>query len=143
MKKSFLFLMIFTISACTTPNGNPSSQEKAKNVSETTKVAETLQVISSGNLVSKYKANEVKANQEFKDKEVAVTGRVASIAESFGSKYVVLGSELEGVQCMFPDSREDEIAKLSKGEKVVIAGTVTGMVILNVMMEDCRIYTKP
>lgn len=40
------------------------------------------------------------------------------------------------------DSYEDELTAQNNGNNFVIAGTVTGNIILNVMMEDCGISRK-
>jgi aspartyl/asparaginyl-tRNA synthetase len=96
--------------------------------------------VSAGDLYSEYKANEVAADAQYKGKTVQVTGIVDSIGKDIlDTAYVTLteGGEYEmwGVQCMFAEKYESELAQLSKGQTVTIQGKVEGYLI-NVLLHE-------
>ena len=96
--------------------------------------------ISSKQLYSAYDANEVNADQNFKDKSFYVTGTVEEIKKDFmGDIYVTLetGELYSFVHCYFDD--ENTAAKLNKGQKVTFKGICKGMVMTSVTMKDCKL----
>lgn len=96
--------------------------------------------ISSKQLYAAYDANEVNADQNFKDKSFYVTGTVEEIKKDFmGDIYVTLesGELFSFVHCYFDD--ENTAAKLKKGQKVTFKGVCKGMVMTSVTMTDCKL----
>lgn len=98
-------------------------------------------------LASAYAANEVAADDKYKEKLVEVTGTIVTIAKDFlDDPYVTLsdGKEfsLNNPQCSFPKDRASEVSGLTKGEKVRLQGRVSGAVIGTVMIRDCMVVTR-
>lgn len=77
-----------------------------------------------------YIANEVSADQKYKDKVLSVTGTVTDIAKDMTDGiYVVLAGpedDIVSVQCSFADDHTDETAALKKGQKITIKGLCDG-----------------
>ena len=70
---------------------------------------------------------------------VAVDGIVQDIGKDFMDEaYIVIGGSgfLDGVQCMFTTGEQDKIANLSKGQKVLVKGEVSGKM-GNVLVTKC------
>lgn len=98
-------------------------------------------VVTAVDLCKAFEDNEIKANKEYKDKLVEVTGEITDIGEAFGSTYIILSSEVDfsltDAQCYFKDKDEiDKIADLSKGDTVTIIGKVDGKS-LNIGIKKC------
>lgn len=95
--------------------------------------------ISARNLYARYEANEVRADESFKNKTFYVTGIVEEIKKDFmGDIYVTLktGQMFSYVNCYFDDKKV--AAKLKKRQRVTFRGKCKGMVVTLVTMEDCE-----
>ena len=119
---------ILLLTACGAPTTAPTP-------TPTTQVIE----VRAAQLYAEYKANEIAADQKYKDKMLKVTGVVSTIGKDIlGSPYVVLtgGGEYEvwGVQCTFSSAYEPQLAKLTKGQQVSVTGKCKGYLI-NVLLE--------
>lgn len=109
--------------------------EKQKGIEERKK-----NTVTASQLYAAYDANEVSADQNFKNKTFYVTGIVEEIKKDFmGDIYVTLktGDYFSYVNCYLDN--EDLAAKLKKGQRVTFKGTCKGMVITLVTMEDCEL----
>ena len=96
--------------------------------------------ISASDLYANYDANEVSADQNFKNKTFYVTGIVEEIKKDFMDDiYVTLktGQMFSFVNCYLDD--EKTAAKLRKGQRVTFKGKCKGMVVTLVTMQDCEI----
>lgn len=96
--------------------------------------------ISAVALTNAYVSNEVKADQDFKDKQLFVTGTIADIKKGMaGDVYVVLkGSErFRAVQCYFDNA--EPVAKLTRGMEVAIKGKCSGLMV-NVILHHCKVW---
>jgi len=107
-------------------------------------VARTYEPVLASTLLADYKANEVRGDAKWKDHYVAVTGIVGDVKkDAFGGIYVTLGTgaqfEISTVHCQFPSNATGQAAALSKGQKVVIRGKVTGMILSSVMVDDSEV----
>ena len=71
-------------------------------------------------------------------------GRI-SVATSWANPYIVLGNDdiFGGVQCMFRTADATEIAELRKGQAVAVVGEIKGLILLNVLVEDCMLTEIP
>lgn len=90
-----------------------------------------------------YDANELRGDQELKERRFAVTGRVGEInRDILGTPYLAFRSAnwMFGVQCMFPRNSESLLTQLNPGDIVTVAGTCSGKLV-NVIMTDCQFYT--
>ena len=100
-------------------------------------------VVTAPVLVADYEANEVAADQKYKDRTLQVTGVINAIGKDLLSDmYVVLdgGQEfgLWHVQCMFPDSEEQYLAHLQKGQSLTVTGRCEGK-LGGVLLRECEI----
>jgi hypothetical protein len=94
-------------------------------------------------LLGEYKDNEVRADSAFKGKRLRIEGKVGDVKKDIlNHPYVTVGTgqmfEIPTVQCMLDQSEVGKAAQLSKGEKVVVEGTVKGLM-MNVLVDDCVI----
>lgn len=97
--------------------------------------------IAAPDLKKQYDENEVRADQQFKSKTVAVTGVISRIGNDIiDHPYVVLTGggqyEMFGVQCTMKD--KNAVAALNKGQTVTIVGKCKGK-LGNVLMSDCSL----
>ncbi len=94
--------------------------------------------ISAEKLTADYVANEVKADHDYKDKEILVIGEVTDIKKGVaGDIYVVLkGCEKHrSVQCYYADEKDAETLK--KGMTVAFKGRCDGLWV-NVIINNCK-----
>ncbi len=114
-----------------------------KNVKEVKEEKEDAIVVKASKLYSDYDSNEVKADKKYKDKLLEVTGIVNDIGVSLGQTYVCLSTGEQysafSVQCFFDDEDDiDKVSELSKGDKITLSGTCTGMS-MNVTVDNCKL----
>ena len=118
-------------------------KEKEKEVEEKTKTEVAIPVKSSV-LYEAYEANEVAADQKYKDKVLEISGKVISIDKSLGDIIVALNGlidneyEIMGIRCRFDASHAAEAASLSKGQSIKIKGICEGT-ILGVNISGCSL----
>ena len=109
-------------------------------------------------LASAYDKDEAAANKKYKDRVLAVTGMVSSISfkeNSNGDRYMLVSLRslaepqkekevpyLGDVTCMFKNPRKSSIAKLKKGQEVMIQGTCKGMTMFFVVLDDCTLVSS-
>lgn len=100
---------------------------------------EMLQVTTQ-QLLAAYEANEVAADSQYKNKALAVTGRVAGINKDFtDSVYVELDTG-EMFQNVHARGIADDVAiNLQKGQQVILECTGNGFVVLSPQLKDCRL----
>jgi tRNA_anti-like/GYF domain 2 len=94
-------------------------------------------------LLSEYKDNEVRADQQFKGQLIVTSGKVGDVKKDFLNHiYVTVGNggpfEIPVVQCFPIAGQESKAAALSKGDTVTIQGRVDGLM-MNVVVKDCQI----
>jgi hypothetical protein len=96
--------------------------------------------VTANEIYQAYEDNQIVADDRFKDKDIIVTGVVDDIKRDLvGNPYVTLETGTYwSVQCIFPKEDVAVLTKLSKGQKVRIAGKVTGTT-MNVRIEYCRL----
>lgn len=90
-------------------------------------------------LLSAYKANEVRADGIYKGKWIKIQG---GQVDEVRSSYVMIGTgklfEIPEVQCMLKADQLGKAASLTKGRRVVVRGKVQ-TVLINVLVQDCEI----
>lgn len=90
-------------------------------------------------LMAEYMSNEVRADENFKEKTFWVTGTIKDIGKDVLDKpYITLnsGDLIRSVQCYINDKQA--LSSLEKGAQVTIKGTCKGLMV-NVLMKDCEI----
>jgi len=109
-------------------------------VDEATKITpETLPnvEITAPQLYQAYQANEIAADEKYKDKIIQVSGRIRDIGNDLmDNPYITLvGDQYFGdVQCFF--NEKSVVANLSKGQQITVLGICDGLMI-NVLLNDC------
>lgn len=92
-------------------------------------------------LTKEYDENELAADAKYKDKMLAVSGKVSNIAETMGNVTV----QLEGyniaknVMCSFDEAEKANVAKLKKGQQVTLIGKGDGSTAgLYIGLQGCK-----
>lgn len=107
------------------------------------KSAETPAIkITAESLYDEYDANEIAADQRYKGHVLEVSGTIHSIGKA-GSPYVQLDRSgpwpNPAAICYFDSSNDAGLARLSKGDRIVIRGKCTGRSLASVSLRECRI----
>lgn len=131
-----------------------TSLKKAYAISEDQKLSETIKkhII---NIVNKYiavqakelyecfEANEVSAEDKYKDKDIYIKGIIASITTNASGNPVVAlrtgKNTFSKVHCIFPKDARSLVGKLKKGESVIINGNCSGMSLGEIFITNCNI----
>lgn len=97
--------------------------------------------ISANNLLANIEANQLKVDEALKGKKVAIKGKVTNIGKDvLGDPYITLGDyNMSSVQCMFDESDIEELAKLSKGQVVLVEGKYKSKTLLNVLVDKSKL----
>lgn len=117
----------------------PTTLGESPTTTEQRPVAKNVSV---NDLLSEYKANEIRADGRFKGEWVRVSGVVDSVKKDItDSMYVTVGTgqrfEIPQVQCFLTKSQEAHAASIDKGAKVTLTGKVSGLM-MNVIVKDCE-----
>lgn len=102
------------------------------------------EAVTARQLSGSYETNEVAADGYYKGRMLKISGRVERIGKDIlDQRYILLrgSDELHGVQCVFPDSADRQLAEVRPGTEAVIVGTCRGLALLNVVVFDCRLVT--
>jgi hypothetical protein len=118
-----------------------NEHEKTKSAYSSAPPSEAVTSVSAAELVSAYEANEVAADNSYKGKMLAVSGKIETIGKDLvDTSYVTLASGkrygITSVQCMF--NREGGLGNLSKGQTVTLMGRCDGK-LMNVLLKECVI----
>lgn len=124
--------------------------EKANDAEKKTYFAETAAnlrleagAIAPAVLWKAFDDNEVAAEDAYKDKIVAVKGKIDAITTSpTGYPQVSFNADKYGIHkvvCEFAKESKPAIAKLKKGQQILIAGKCRGMVMKSVFLKDSKI----
>lgn len=101
--------------------------------------AEPVVRVTAGQLFEDYDANEIAADEKYKDRVIAVSGTVDDIGKDIlDTMYITLQTEnsIMSVQCMFADEHSSQLADFSKGQRVVVKGKCDGK-LGNVLLRGC------
>ena len=93
-----------------------------------------------GTLVSEYKSNEIVADKKYKHINVLLRGKILRVEKDLGGNNIIaLGSNniMSDVICIVDES---DALKVKSGQNIEICGKVRGMVMSNVILDNCRIY---
>jgi hypothetical protein len=96
-----------------------------------------------GDLLSEYKANEIRADGKFKGKVVRTFGTVGQVGKGLGGEpFVTIGTgarlEIPTVQCFLANPTDPEALALSAGGKATVQGRVDRL-LGNVMVKACLV----
>ena len=145
----FVVLFLLAISCNSNKSSNSNTPEIIKadtsHFADSTKSWKNTEVkndtieVTAVKLTSDYVANEIKADNDYKNKVLSVTGAIEDIKRGITDNiFVVLtGSEkFRAVQCYFNDEKAAQ--KLIKGMKVNFVGKCDGLM-ANVVLKDCQL----
>lgn len=97
--------------------------------------------VSASEIYKDYEKNEVKADNTYKGKKVAVTGKVGEISKDFLNRPFIefKTGYLKAVRCNFDKKYINKLADLKKGQSVTIIGTCDGLNLMSVVIKDCKL----
>lgn len=121
-------------------------EAKARDDAERASRTITEDPIDANTLVDYYKTNEVRADNDCKNRWILVTGTVQTIGKDIlDHPYVTLASssdDITCVQCIFSDDGEiAKLANLSTGQDISIIGVCQGKM-MNVLLEKSQIVSS-
>ena len=110
--------------------------------------------INAVDLYTQYQANEVEADRRYLDRVLQVEGTIEGIRKA--EDFTVLGGikkELvvdfyvgqlghQSLTCHFNKKNQAQLARLSKGQYIAVAGVCEGAEFGNVSLQDCRIIRR-
>lgn len=90
-----------------------------------------------------FNANEVAAENKYKDKIVSIKGKINIIKTDMAGNPMISFSidsyGLKTIQCFFSSEEKGSIGSLSKGQRVIVSGTVNGMIMGSIFIRECRL----
>ena len=118
-----------------------SNPSKNTNTTTTSGKSPSMPMISidSDTLFAEHEANEVRADEQYKGRQLQVIGYIDNIGKNIvDDMYVTLKTKKQifSVQCFFDKSQTNTLASLRKGSFVTIAGRCNGK-FGNVLLKDC------
>lgn len=101
--------------------------------------------ITAKELYTEYNKNEVNADDLYSGKTGIIRGKIRKISVISDKPFIKLSNgennSILGVNCYFADnSQSDIISTLKKGKNITIKGTIRGMYLSDVCIDDCEIY---
>lgn len=137
-----LFILIGIIAASGGGSKDSTSTTAGSNGTKTDAPAQPAAIqVDAKKLSADYEANEVAADNQYKNKQVQISGTIKDIGKDIlDSPYVSFenGNSIFGVQCMFDKSDGNALASLTKAQKITLTGKVSGK-LGNVIVNDCKI----
>ena len=121
----------------------PQENARAQQLAASALGDEPPDLVDIDTLLSEYRSNEVRADNEFKAHVIELTGVARDIKKNaLEHIYIVVSSgreyESPEVHCQVPDRLAKEAASYSKGDKLTVRGRVRGMVLMAVVLDDCE-----
>jgi hypothetical protein len=113
-------------------------------IEQESQAAPTPVEVTANEIYQAYENNQIVADDRFKDKDIIVTETVDDIKKDLsGNPYVTIETgSYWSVQCVFPKEDIAVLTRLSKGQKVRIAGRVTSTT-MNILLKQCRLVVEP
>lgn len=99
--------------------------------------------VTANQLYRAYNTNEISADDKYKGKKLAVTGRISDISEVLGSISVDLktGDSVGWTKVSCTMKNRDVVSKLRKGQEITITGTCEGLTLnISIDLDDCEIW---
>ena len=92
-------------------------------------------------LMAAYEANEVAADEKYKDQVILVSGTIENIGKDImDTMYISLKTESSvwSVQCMFAEDHKSQLVNAAKGQQVNVKGKCEGK-LGNVLLRGCSL----
>ncbi len=122
-------------------SNNTNTSTSSSNTAQQEEVKEVAIKITARELYAKYEANEIQADDLYKNKLLEVSGVIENIAKDIlDNPYVSLKTDnlIGSVQCMLADSEKQKASQLKKGASVTVEGKNDGK-LMNVVLRNCKI----
>jgi len=119
-------------------NTNNTAQQNQNNPAQ----QQSYTRVEAVDLATEYKANQVAADDKYKNKTIEVSGTIYNIGKDIlDAPYVTLNGVdmVTNIQCMFDKSDQSQLTSLAKDTKIVLRGKVSGQVVFNVLLNNCSI----
>lgn len=133
-------IVLFIIIGASSGGGATSDQSKKEANKESEQVVTPAQKVTAETLMRDYQANEVAADSKYKGQIVEVSGIVDTIGKDIlDNPYVSFKTNevIFTIQCMFDKSQAEQLAGLSKGQKLTVQGKVSGK-LGNIILRECK-----
>jgi hypothetical protein len=134
-----IVLVLFIILGSGSSNKNSTNNQQSQNNTEQQRAYTR---VAASDLATEYKANQVAADEKYKEKTIEVSGTIYNIGKDIlDAPYVTLNGidMVTNIQCMFDKSDQGQLSSLSKDTKIVLRGKVSGQVVFNVLINNCSI----
>jgi len=134
-----LILLSLIKNAISEPQATPSRKQPLS--ASQPVVQEAAIKITASDLYAQYEANEIAADELYKNKILEVSGVIEAIGKDItDSMYVALKTDniIGLVQCMLADSEKLKAANLVKGNAIVVTGKNSGK-LMYVILRNCTI----
>ena len=129
------------------PGVHAPSSSAASNITSSPSAPSYSWKVGAQSYYVQYRANEVAADNKFKDKQLLVTGVVISITKDIGGgvHVALLGgnNDFETVDASLKDDEAGQAASLRAGRVVSMICRGGTMIVTSPMLEDCWFYTPP
>ena len=112
--------------------GTQASPATAEPIQQHAPVAPTIELITARQILRRYEANEIRADQELKDKEIGIDCYVGGIKKNFaGAPYIECrtGQMFTPVNLNFPRGWEEQLGSLTTGNRIIVTCKMQGMMI--------------
>lgn len=139
-----IILIIFVIGIiASAANTGKNASNNFNNLSNIKKeeLKEPAIKITARELYAKYEANEIQADELYKNKVLEVSGVIGSIGKDIlDDPYVALKTDgiISSIQCMLADSEKAKASQLKKEQLIVMEGKNSGK-LGNVILRNCVI----
>lgn len=139
-------LIIFIIGILGNANTSKLSTEGSTTTTGQTQITkeeekEVAITITAKELFAQYEANEIQADEKYKNKRLEVSWEISNIGKDIlDNPYIALKTTnaIWSVQCMLADSEKSKASQLQKGGQITLEGKNTGK-LGNVILRDCKI----
>ena len=135
-----VFVLFIIGSVMSSDEQSPSNNTGA---SSNQKTEEPVLTVSAVTLYNEYEANQVAADEKYKNKLVEITGVVDTIGKDIVDtpyiSFYIKPYQITTVQCMFSDKESAPLSSISKGQKLTVRGTVSGGTIGQVLVTHCKV----
>ncbi|NCC70947.1 hypothetical protein EOM09_05175 [bacterium] len=124
-----------------TPTNNNNVVDNNSNTNNNEIVLEEAIKITAKELMTKYEANELEADNLYKGKLLEVSGNVDGVGKDiFDSPYITLKTNemFSNIKCMIKDSEVSKASKLKEDDSIILEGKCDG-ILMDVTLKDCII----
>ena len=133
-------VVVITAAAAWWNNQNSAPNNSAPTIADTAPAIKT----SALKILTDYHANEIAADEKYKNKTVQISGYIYSIEKDMLNKpFLTIGvgeaDEAYFVHASFNNKYQPSLAKLQRGQKLIVKCTIDGLTLGDVQGEDCSI----